>query len=71
MSSHKEQLQPTPFDVVQPRPVEPATTVEKQQRESGTPRWVLPALGGLLLLATVLLYLIYSWLVGASRLRLS
>jgi hypothetical protein len=24
-----------------------------------------------LLLATVLLYLIYSWLVGASRLRLS
>ena len=25
----------------------------------------------LLLLATVLLYLIYSWLVGASRLRLS
>ncbi|WNW12135.1 ABC transporter permease [Pseudomonas sp. DTU_2021_1001937_2_SI_NGA_ILE_001] len=29
------------------------------------------ALGGLLLLATILLYLIYSWLVGASRLRLS
>jgi putative spermidine/putrescine transport system permease protein len=29
------------------------------------------ALGGLLLLATVILYLIYSWLVGASRLRLS
>ena len=30
-----------------------------------------PALGGLLLLATVVLYLIYNWLVGASRLRLS
>lgn len=29
------------------------------------------ALGGLLLLATIVLYLIYSWLVGASRLRLS
>lgn len=29
------------------------------------------ALGGLLLLATVILYLIYSWLVGASRMRLS
>jgi putative spermidine/putrescine transport system permease protein len=29
------------------------------------------ALGGLLLLATVVLYLIYSWLVGASRMRLS
>ncbi|MEA9996098.1 ABC transporter permease [Pseudomonas sp. 10B1] len=29
------------------------------------------ALGGLLLTATVVLYLIYSWLVGASRMRLS
>ena len=29
------------------------------------------ALGGLLLLATMLLYVVYSWLVGASRLRLS
>jgi len=29
------------------------------------------ALGGLLLAATVVLYLIYSWLIGASRLRLS
>ena len=28
------------------------------------------ALGGLLLLATMLLYVIYSWLVGASHLRL-
>lgn len=29
------------------------------------------ALGGLLLVATMLLYVVYSWLVGASRLRLS
>jgi putative spermidine/putrescine transport system permease protein len=29
------------------------------------------ALGGLLLFATLMLYVIYSWLVGASRLRLS
>jgi len=28
------------------------------------------ALGGLLLAATLLLYLVYGWLVGASRLRL-
>ncbi|MEN2508854.1 ABC transporter permease [Stutzerimonas stutzeri] len=28
------------------------------------------ALGGLLLVATMLLYIVYSWLVGASRLRL-
>jgi putative spermidine/putrescine transport system permease protein len=27
-------------------------------------------LGGLLLLATLILYVIYSWLVGANRLRL-
>ena len=32
---------------------------------------LLFALGTLLLLATIVLYLIYSWLVGASRLRLS
>jgi putative spermidine/putrescine transport system permease protein len=29
------------------------------------------ALGGLLLMATIVLYLIYNWLVGASRMRLS
>ncbi|WP_341304644.1 ABC transporter permease [Pseudomonas sp. TMP25] len=29
------------------------------------------ALGGLLLLATLVLYVVYSWLVGASRLRMS
>ncbi len=29
------------------------------------------ALGGLLLLATLVLYVVYSWLVGASRLRLA
>lgn len=29
------------------------------------------ALGGLLLLATLVLYMVYGWLVGASRLRLS
>ena len=28
------------------------------------------ALGGLLLFATLLLYIVYSWLVGAGRLRL-
>jgi putative spermidine/putrescine transport system permease protein len=28
------------------------------------------ALGGLLLAATLVLYVVYSWLVGASKLRL-
>ena len=28
------------------------------------------ALGGLLLLATLLLYIVYNWLVGADRLKL-
>ena len=55
MSSHNEQLQPTPFDVVQPAPAAPATAVDRQRRE-GTPPWVLPALGGLLLLAVLVIF---------------
>lgn len=57
MSSHNEQLQPTPFDVVQPAPIESADAGAGPRRE-GTPRWVLPALGGLLLLAV----LVFFWL---------
>jgi tetratricopeptide (TPR) repeat protein len=55
MSSNNEQLQPTPFEVVQPVPVEPATASAGAQRE-GTPRWVLPALGGLVLLAVLVIF---------------
>ena len=55
MSSNNEQLQPTPFDVVQPAPVEPAAASAGPQRE-GTPRWVLPALGGLVLLAVLVIF---------------
>ncbi len=54
MSSHNEQLQPTPFDVVQPTPVEPATA--SSHRREGTPPWVLPALGGLMLLAVLVIF---------------
>jgi tetratricopeptide (TPR) repeat protein len=55
MSSNNEQLQPTPFEVVQPAPVEPAAASAGPQRE-GTPRWVLPALGGLVLLAVLVIF---------------
>jgi tetratricopeptide (TPR) repeat protein len=55
MSSQNDQLQPTPFDVVQPAPVEPTGTAVGQRRE-GTPKWVLPALGGLLLLAVLVIF---------------
>lgn len=57
MSSHNEQLQPTPFDVVQPAPVERADKAAARPTE-GTPRWVLPALGGLVLLVL----LVFFWL---------
>lgn len=65
MSSHNEQLQPTPFEAVQPTPVEPPGASAGPRRE-GTPRWVLPALGGLLLLAVLVIF----WLperVGAPE----
>lgn len=55
MSSQNEQLQPTPFDVVQPAPVETPVTAPGQRRD-GTPPWVLPALGGLLLLAALVIF---------------
>lgn len=55
MSSHNEQVQPTPFDVVQPATVEPAGTGASPRRE-GTPPWVLPALGGLVLLAVLVIF---------------
>lgn len=55
MSSQNEQLEPTPFDVVQPTPVEPVTTAGSRQRE-GTPPWVLPALGVLVLLAVLVIF---------------
>ncbi|MGL4565400.1 MAG: hypothetical protein ACRCVD_08895, partial [Halioglobus sp.] len=55
MSSHNEQLQPTPFDGAQPAPVEvPAAAADK--RHEGTPPWVLPALGGLVLLAILVIF---------------
>lgn len=55
MPSHNEQVQPTPFDVVEPTPVAPAAATGKQRRE-GTPGWVLPALGGLVLLAVLVIF---------------
>jgi hypothetical protein len=54
MSSHNEQVQPTPFDVAQPaQPEAPAALAPGRQ---GTAPWVLPALGGLLLLAVLVIF---------------
>jgi len=55
MPSHNEQVQPTPFDVVAPTPAEPTSSAGEQRRE-GAPAWVLPALGGLLLLAVLVIF---------------
>ena len=54
MSSHNDPVQPTPFDVAQPSsPQEPAA--DSAVRRSTAP-WVLPALGGLLLLAVLVIF---------------
>jgi tetratricopeptide (TPR) repeat protein len=55
MPSHNEQVQPTPFNVVEPTPVAPAAETGNQRRE-GTPGWVVPALGGLVLLAVLVIF---------------
>ncbi len=55
MPSHNEQVQPTPFDAVAPTPVEPSTSAGEQRRE-GAPIWVLPALGGLVVLAVLVIF---------------
>jgi tetratricopeptide (TPR) repeat protein len=54
MSSPNDPLQPTPFDVAQPAPAEQVAPQETVSR--GTPGWVLPALGGLLLLAALVIF---------------
>ena len=54
MSSHNEQVQPTPFDVAQP--VQPETPAAQASGPKGTAPWVLPALGGLLLLAVLVIF---------------
>jgi tetratricopeptide (TPR) repeat protein len=56
MSSHNEQVTPTPFDVAQPTP--PLQSAESVRTPQRAPRWVLPALGGLLLIAV----LVFFWL---------
>lgn len=54
MSSHNEQVQPTPFDAAQPAPVQAPD--QGRPRREGTAPWVLPALGGLLLLAVIVVF---------------
>ena len=54
MAPDNDPLQPTPFDVAQPDPA-PASA-RSSGRTQGTPAWVLPALGGLLLLAVLVIF---------------
>ena len=54
MSSHNEQVEPTPFDAAQPVSVQqPAADTRSRQ---GAPHWVLPAMGALLLLAVLVIF---------------
>ena len=57
MSSHNDPLQPTPFDAV--KPASSSTSGEHNAHvvaARGTPAWVLPALGGLVLLAVLVIF---------------
>ena len=54
MSPQNDPLQPTPFDAATPAPETTPTSPPTAAR--GAPRWVLPALGGLLLLAAVVIF---------------
>ncbi|WP_146004267.1 hypothetical protein [Halioglobus japonicus] len=54
MSANNEQLKPTPFDVA------PTATPDSAPKTT-TPSWMLPALGGLLLLAAIVVF----WLPSA------
>jgi tetratricopeptide (TPR) repeat protein len=57
MPSHNDPVQPIPFDVVQPAPTPTATArTADVEVHRGTPAWVLPALGGLLLLALLVIF---------------
>ena len=57
MSSHNDPLEPTPFDAVQPAPVPNSAHRNADVAvPRGTPVWVLPALGGLLLLAVLVIF---------------
>ena len=54
MSPNNDPLQPTPFDVAQPDPA-PATEPPGRSPQ-GTPKWVFPALGGLVALAVLVIF---------------
>ncbi|HEY6130795.1 MAG TPA: hypothetical protein VIV27_02195 [Halioglobus sp.] len=61
MSPHNDPVQPVPFDVVTPTPSPTSTApAADTARHRGTPSWVLPALGVLILLALLVIF----WLPG-------
>lgn len=56
MSSHNDPVKPIPFDVVQSAPS--GLTQQDTTTQRPTPSWVLPAFGGLLLLAVAVFFLL-------------
>lgn len=60
MSSHKDPVKPIPFDAVEPAPT-PNTAARNGSSkpvQRGTPVWVLPALGALVILAGLVVFLL-------------
>jgi tetratricopeptide (TPR) repeat protein len=59
MPSHNDPVKPIPFEVVKPAPTPgAAANTASAPAQRGTPAWVLPAMGMLLLLATVVVFLV-------------
>lgn len=59
MSSNKDPVKPIPFDAVQPAPTPTAANgASSKPVQRGTPVWVLPALGVLVILAALVIFLL-------------
>ncbi len=60
MSSHNEKVQPAQFDLAATPQTSDQTATAASTEAEGTPSWVLPGLGGLLLVAAIVVF----WLPG-------
>tara|TARA_R110002049_G_scaffold153149_4_gene317389 strand:+ start:1364 stop:2929 length:1566 start_codon:yes stop_codon:yes gene_type:complete len=63
MSSHNDPVKPIPFDAVEPTPVPTATaSTADASVQRGTPVWVWPGLGALLILVVLVVFLLPAML---------
>jgi tetratricopeptide (TPR) repeat protein len=68
MPSHNDPVRPIPFEAVSPAPSPgAAASTANSVTARGTPAWVLPAMGMLLLLATLVLFLVPGVLLPPEK----